>query len=384
MNKHIYGIHDRGGAHALKGKGWVVISEAIGDEPTDWSTTSYDDLADQGLGVIVRLNYGYNPNGTIPVAERYPQFAKRCGNFVERSDGCHIWIIGNETNLAVERPQGQTIQATKYANCFLQCRREIKSRSGHSDDQVIIAAVGPWNTETGPWIKYFTDVLWELNPNTEHGFQLDGISIHTYSRGSSPESITAPTKMDPPFSHLHSGFQTYRDFMEAIPSWARCLPVYITETDQNEAWEDVSSGWVQAAYAEIDRWNRGLGHQQILCLTLYRYERYDKYYIRGKGGVVADLHAAIDRGYTWGTQKPTPTPPEITKEEIRNLAWNAVGVPYNPTHAFPRYAREHNLGAPLRDTLDYKGVRIQPFMNGVVFCPIEPVEQWDLTSHIPW
>ena len=151
---HIYGIHDRAPAHILKGKGWVVVSEAVGDEPNDWSTANYGDLADQGLGVIVRLNHGYHPTGTIPVIERYPQFAARCGNFVEKSAGCHIWIIGNEPNLACERPTGKAVWPTMYANCYRQCRREIRSRPGHEDDQVIVAAIGPWNVETKPWIEY--------------------------------------------------------------------------------------------------------------------------------------------------------------------------------------------------------------------------------------
>jgi len=74
-------------------------------------------------------------------------------------------------------------------------------------------------------------------------------------------------------------------------------------------------------------------------------------------------------------------PPVLSPEEIRNLAWNAVGVPYNPTHAFPQYAREHGLGAPLGNTFDQGNVRIQAFMGGVVFCPIN---QWDQTKHISW
>ena len=74
-------------------------------------------------------------------------------------------------------------------------------------------------------------------------------------------------------------------------------------------------------------------------------------------------------------------------EEIRNLAWNSIGVPYTPTHAFPQYAREHNLGAPLRNTDDYKGIRWQPFMGGIVKCVLAPVPDdtdWTKTTHIKW
>jgi len=80
---------------------------------------------------------------------------------------------------------------------------------------------------------------------------------------------------------------------------------------------------------------------------------------------------------------PLPAPPSDgpIDEEIRDLAWNSIGVPHTPTHAFPLYAKKNNLGAPLRDTFDHKGIRIQPFMGGIVKCPID---QWDQVSHISW
>lgn len=326
---YLYGIHDREGAHILRGHGWVVQTEELGCDPNDWGSRSYRALADVGLGIIVRLNHGYGNKGTIPVLEQYPGFAKRCGNFAERSDGCHIWIIGNEPNLACERPDGKAIWPTQYANCYRQCRREIRLRSGHETDQVVIAAIGPWNVETSPWIKYFTDILWELNVNNVHGFQLDGIALHTYSRGSQLGSITAETKMDSPFEFLHSGFRAYVDFMEAIPDWAKSLPVYITECNQNAVWTNYNTGWVQAAYAEINRWNRGWGHQPIRCLALYRWLRHDQYNIDGKNGVQDDLRLARGYGYKWGAQEgplapdPAPLPNDETATDAATLAEKA-------------------------------------------------------------
>ncbi len=324
---HIYAIHDQGGASALQGKGWVIISEELGSDPNDRGSQTYRALADQGLGIIVRLNHGYGDKGTISIVEDYPRFAKRCGNFVETSDGCHIWIIGNEPNLACERPGGKVIWPAMYANCYRQCRREIRSRQGHENDQVIVAAIGPWNVETKPWIDYFRDMLWELNIDSVYGFQFDGIALHTYSRGAGVDSITAETMMAPPFNHLRSGFRTYVDFMEAMPDWVKSLPVYITESNQNAPWENRNTGWVQAAYAEINRWNGGLGHQQIRCLALYRWAKYDQWHIDGKSGVLDDLKLAQGYGYTWGYQEPSPDPSgeEFTLDEVARCR-TALGV----------------------------------------------------------
>lgn len=86
-----------------------------------------------------------------------------------------------------------------------------------------------------------------------------------------------------------------------------------------------------------------------------------------------------------GTAEPEPEPelPIVgpTDEAIRNAGWNALGVAYNPAAAFQAYAREHGLGAPLRDEHDVDGVRMQEFMGGIVYAPIG---WWDKTTHTSW
>jgi len=217
-----------------------------------------------------------------------------------------------------------------YAQCFRLCRQEIHSRMGHRDDQVIVAAIGPWNVETGPWMAYFSTVLWELNPDSEHGAQVDGIALHVYSRGPDPASIVDDARMHPPFERWHSGFQVYGDFMEAVPTWARHLPVYITECNQNRPWDDRNTGWVQAAYAEMERWNRRPGTQPIRCLCVYRWDEHDRWHIRRKSGVIADMRAAIEHGYRWDRAAPSPEPEPsqaFTEEEAARCRDGLAGVP---------------------------------------------------------
>lgn len=304
---YIFGLHDRGGEMYMGWagrKGWVLCTEELGANRNDWSSKSYSDLADAGYGVIVRLNHGYCPAGTLPRSDRYEDFAIRCGNFVERSSGCHIWIIGNEMNLAVERPggpeNGEWITPEKYAKAFKLCHREIKRRPGHEQDQIVSGAVGPWNIQTsypanpsGDWIIYFQDILKALEK------ELGGIAIHTYARDPDPANITSELRMDPPFHHRRKMFRTYIDFMEAIPRSLRHLPVYLTETNQNVPWANVNSGWVQEAYAEINRWNSDPTRQKIRCMLLYRWETYDQWQIRQKAEVINDFRAALKHDYRW-------------------------------------------------------------------------------------
>ena len=58
-SRFLYGIHDPGGEHLLGGRGWVLFTELVSEGGKDYSR-----YADQGLGVIVRLNHAYGP--TLP------------------------------------------------------------------------------------------------------------------------------------------------------------------------------------------------------------------------------------------------------------------------------------------------------------------------------
>jgi len=74
-------------------------------------------------------------------------------------------------------------------------------------------------------------------------------------------------------------------------------------------------------------------------------------------------------------------PPDV----VREAAWNAAGVPFNPRAAFPRYAREHNLGNPETDEFDFAhdGVayRGQGFSQAILFAV---VGDWANIQELTW
>ena len=350
-SEYIFGIHDVGGEEYLRAAektGWIVFSEVLGHDPNDLSGKDYSSFSLQGLGVIVRLNNGYYPQGTLPPSSEYANFARRCANFVAASQGCSHWVIGNEMNYVAERPAaaataarphpddsladdptlrslperfnalfptsdregtthlsegGELITPQLYASCYGMCRQSIHELQEHERDQVLIGAVAPWNSQTvypgnasGDWIKYFQDILLQCGATG-----CDGITLHTYTHGANPTLILDNSKL-PNFPNYSCHFQAYRDFMQAIPVNMRHLPVYITETDQGGPWENANRGWVQAAFAEIDRWNRQNG-QQIHALVLYRWPQLDRWHIKGKDGVIEDFRNALRHDYRW--QKET-------------------------------------------------------------------------------
>jgi N-acetyl-anhydromuramyl-L-alanine amidase AmpD len=352
--EYLFGLHEAGGEKLILDagvSGWIVFNEAIGHDPADKSGVDFGRWSSQGLGIICRLNNGFPPDGTIPHSSLYEQFARRVANFVAASSGCKIWVLGNEMNYAVERPgvqvdwsrhastrattpeqgdplrrglvtrfnvlpdhsteirttrgatisPGEVITPEMYARCYKLCRDAIHRLPGHADDQVIVGAVAPWNTQTiyagnanGDWVQYFRDILEQLGPS-----QCDGIALHAYTHGGDPALISSEEMLSPPFQNYHSEFRVYTDFMAAVPEAMRTLPVYITETDQSEPWLDVNSGWVQQAYEEIDGWNQQPNNQQIRALVLYRWPLLDRWHLANKAGVLEDLWLALRREYQW-------------------------------------------------------------------------------------
>lgn len=320
-SEYLYGLHDPGGEHTMLEKGipgWVLVTEGIGFDANDQRGGNYRSLSDRGLGVIVRLNAGYGGVGTIPREERYADFARRCANFVRNSDGAHIWIIGNEMNHPIEWPgadwdfdanpprprrpdsAGEMITPDRYVKCFQLVRDAIHAQPGHENDQVLTGAAAPWNNltrypgnENGDWVQYFQDVLNQLGPSG-----CDGMALHAYTHGFDPALLDSPAKMAAPFQHRHYHFRTYVDFMQAIPANMQHLPVYITETDQNDEWRNENTSWVRRAYGEVDYWNKN-NNQQIRALILYRWPRLDKWYIEGKSGVIDDFRMAMDWRLRW-------------------------------------------------------------------------------------
>jgi hypothetical protein len=142
--------------------------------------------------------------------------------------------------------------------------------------------------------------------------------LHTYTHWLDVELITkktvftdAPLNPGTPHEHYYD-FQAYRSFAEAVPAKWRDRPIYITESNHwvalerqpnpgehvKNGWVNKDSGWVPAAYTEIDRWNQMPHAQQIHCLLLYRW-RGDDWALEGLGEVHKDFRKALDHDCRW-------------------------------------------------------------------------------------
>lgn len=374
----LYGIHDvQGSSFLLENncRGWLVQSVKVtADPPADYTA-----LVNAGCRVLVRLNHGYGSEGTIPLPEGYETFARQCADWVAASRGAQLFIIGNEMNTAAERPRGQPILPTDYARCFLKCRAAIQAKPGFADANVIPGAIGPYNIETtypanptGDWVKYYADVMALLKN------QCDGIAIHCYSRGQKPADIVNQDKFPPPYQNNYRGFLAYQNFMRAVPASMNKLPVYITETqpliNDEPNWLNQNTGWVTAAFAEINRWNSISSNQPIQALTMFRWlNTDDNWCFSTRPNVLDDFRNAIAQNFP--VRLPGGMVPGQTLEQAVMTAVNQVPwMPVNNTAALWKFAKANGLQDQQTDELPmiYVGDNyiVQVFNLGIVYVKV--------------
>jgi PKD repeat protein len=358
---YLYGIHDfdpspqpfldrisAGGA-----TGWVTATVAIGSDPGNPNGDDFSAVANQGHTVIVRLNHGYCPDGSIPPPSKYSDFARRAANYVAASQGAHIWIVGNETNLPGEWPavagHATAVSPQNYAALFRQVYDAIKNV--RPNDKVIPQALAPFAGPLGSgtvqcggavythdrqplnWVQYMNQMLTSIK---ETG-PLDGIAVHINSRGYSREDIHSTQTVNAGGQELYFSFYVYKDWVNlGIPNDLYHLPIYATEANGYYYWSGghpengaarYQAGWVQEIYAEIDRYNQqaaATGKPVFRCIALYRWCGWcDGWNIDGspyEGQILTDLDQAVAAKYrSPGSSPPPATPPG------ENVAQGAVG-----------------------------------------------------------
>lgn len=313
---HIYGVHEDTNGEAARIMqaqgitGNILWTEGIGADPSAVAGRDYRPLcAAYGHTAIVRLNYGYHDQGTIPTPDKYDTFAQTCAEFVRKSQGCNIWIIGNEMNNPREYPGntegigGTPITPEQYIQCYSKVYAAIK---GVRPTAVVMpGAVDGYNGVQMDSRGYIRAIFQGIVPNA------DAVCMHAYTHGPDKELVKADVEFgNEPLLGLNYNFKNFEDLWAELPAWARWRPIYITETNhlwlQNHpapdnptfGWLDERTGWIQEAHSFVNGWNLAhAGLTQVRCLLLYRYPHIDPWVIQGKGNVIADWKEALDKKY---------------------------------------------------------------------------------------
>ncbi|MCX7717543.1 MAG: discoidin domain-containing protein [Candidatus Sumerlaeaceae bacterium] len=372
---HIYGIHDDTPTvnqwTGLCPSAWITATEALGTNPSDLSGKAYS--PPPNTKIIARLNKGYFPNGTIPVPAQFANFAARCANFVVASTNCDTWVIGNETNLAVEWPNdgGSNlvyISPTDYANCFKQCFNAIKAvRPTH---KVLVQALAPWGGPYGAgniggynhpaqpdnWCDYMHKMLTAITTGPG-AVTPDGIALHINTRGWNPATVFNPGPyVDAGPLTLDFSWGVMRDWIQfGTPRNLWNLPLYATESNGLYYWQGGGpvgpgdpayvTGWLQKAYAEVNAWNqtaRNFGLPIYRCVNMYRWPNADGWTIEAapnRPTILADLSSAAAQNYTWppfGGNSVNLTAPGGTRiaTGITATADSTFGTGFEPAKAF--------------------------------------------------
>jgi hypothetical protein len=354
---YLYGIHDADPAptefltHVKNGTGatggWITATVAVGANTNDFGGADFTALANAGHTVICRINYGYFPDGSIPVVAKYDAFATRCKNFVANTTGCTIWLIGNESNLNAEWPFDSSnnrfnyLSPQDYASCFRKAYNAIKSI--RPNDKVMPQALAPWGGPYGGtsnlngsgypadgvplnWVTYLNQMLTAIAASGP----LDGIPLHIGSRGYAYADIYSTNQVNAGGQNLYWSFYVYKDWINyGIPSSLYSLPLYVTECNGLYYWkgggppgEDLTkhyeAGWMQEIFAEFNRYNQSAatnGHPIFRCVNFYRWCAYcDGWNMDGaddpyKAQILSDLDAAVAQLYRWPTNVVATNPP---------------------------------------------------------------------------
>ena len=320
---HIYGVHEdyEGQELHLKAghmmrqagvRGYILWTEALGADPNNTSWADYRPRVVGGHTVIVRLNHGYEPDGTLPSPNRYEDFARRCAHFVRNSRGARIYVIGNEMNNRREWPggvNGQPILPEDYARCFNLVYRRVKDVT--PDAIVCPGAIDPYHASLSlpPFNSPFGDIRQYWQAMLDQIEACDGLAVHAYTHGPDPKLVESTQEfVNPPLLRVRFNFLVFQDVLNATPERFRTLPVYLTETNHlhtgqepNWGWVNVNSGWVWAMYQQVDEWNQR-GGQQIHAALIYRYPNLDPWVIVNKPQVVEDFKDVLSlklRPYYW-------------------------------------------------------------------------------------
>jgi hypothetical protein len=278
----LYGMHDAEGQIHVPTVGWCLDLVAL-------NTAPQGKFYNTRLNWLVRLDWGYGGAGTIPGDEDKVAYLENLKRFVVGTTGVWGYIIGNEPNHSQEWPGGVSISVPTYCSYFLSVHDIIKGANPTA--RVSPAAIAPYQESS---IPYWTKMLRTLETLY---IVPDFLSLHTYTRGSNPGAINANLPMGAPLAQYQSGFLAYKDFLRAVPASFARIPAVISEFDEYVEWEDRNTGVVKAAYENINEHNLAKVLNPVLGLLLYRYPKYDQWFIEGKNGVIADFTEASQKGY---------------------------------------------------------------------------------------
>ncbi len=283
------GIHNEDGAEWMVDNDVAGISldtVALGGNGLAIDATRF---AAAGIKVLIRLNYGYHPQGTIPGANdpAVEAFIAACVQTMLNSKGVWGFIIGNETNNPAEYPYGAAITAERYAALYNRIWDQVPA-----DIPMGVQAVDPYFGPGSDGRDYWLRVL-----NNIHG--ADFLTVHPKTQDSNPDNVDSWVKFsNEPLLWQYLHLRAYQPLLEVVPERFQHLPVFATEVNPQRhndnltlGWqEDQGAEWVRRAVSHFNTYNE-TAVLPIQGIIFYRYS-LDHWRIHDKAAILEAIKEA--------------------------------------------------------------------------------------------
>lgn len=320
MSPYLYGMHDEPDLSLFPSvdgcaKGWITLLEYIGDSGD--CAMDFSRLADQGYGVILRLDWGGGP--PLPTTpEQIAGYAAKFARCVEGAVGVKVWVVGNEPNIG----WGYPYTPEQYADVYLAVINEVSALPDAEEHEILFAPMSPW-AWTPAWGDWDDGLATAIDRVRAQGGDIDGVAIHAYTREMTVDAVTSDAWFPGRENKWHLHFRGYRDTTALLAARGLVdLPLYITEAGSVcdppcDPYRDEDVGYFVAMYEEIFAWNQAHPHQVIRAVTPYRWTQNDDgsgrdFCIGCSAPLRQDLENAVAYGRTWddtGCHSPMSPPP---------------------------------------------------------------------------
>jgi len=266
------GLHDEAGGEWMKAngvKGCCLVHAVVQRTPV---ALNFERLAENGISVIVRLNWGYaDGTGTIPPPGFTDEWVEAMIDTINAMRGAMGVIIGNELNNPAEWPGGYPNPShVVHPLYYVQLYNRIAEATALP---IAPFSVDPYNVVAGEFGMPSDPKEW-VQVIYGDAERVDFVAFHAKTQTNDPsECWSSECFTHPPLVGRYLHLKTLEDQLAWLPSHLSHVPVHVTELNPqrrdavNLGWNADNDEWVRQSLAYCRSLNRLSG------AYFYRYER---------------------------------------------------------------------------------------------------------------